>query len=285
MGVVGEISKTTNAQIELARRAQEKARYLAAMPIDKTSAAMQQWEGELLKAARAIATTPEQIKEAMDKLREAAEHGTGAWENQANQQAQLAGMAKESAKRLQVLALTHDATVEDTKYLNGSMRAEADRLVAFGQLAPEHAQSFIELTQAQIEARGSLKTVFSEIESAAKEAGQVELALKEIKMPAQLLGKSMMQAHLEMAGAAKAVAEKREFTPEQAKELYEKAISKVDMTKSKLTMDFRNSRFDITQNYAEGFDPDRIAVAFTQDLAALGERRLQSGLAPIYGAR
>jgi glycine/D-amino acid oxidase-like deaminating enzyme len=47
-------------------------------------------------------------------------------------------------------------------------------------------------------------------------------------------------------------------------------------------MNFPNARFDITQKFAEGFDPDRIALAFTQDLAALGERRLSSGFQPVY---
>ena len=49
--------------------------------------------------------------------------------------------------------------------------------------------------------------------------------------------------------------------------------------------DFRNSRFDITQKFAEGFDPDRIALAFSSDLAALGERKLQSGFSPLYSVR
>lgn len=49
--------------------------------------------------------------------------------------------------------------------------------------------------------------------------------------------------------------------------------------------DFRGSKFDVKQNFAEGFDPDRIAVAFTNDLATLGERRLQSSLAPVFGVR
>ena len=48
--------------------------------------------------------------------------------------------------------------------------------------------------------------------------------------------------------------------------------------------DFRNSRFDITQNFAEGFDPDRIAVAFSNDLSNLGEMRSQSGFSPITSA-
>lgn len=49
--------------------------------------------------------------------------------------------------------------------------------------------------------------------------------------------------------------------------------------------DFRGSRFDIKQQFVEGFDPDRIAVAFSNDLATLGERRVQSGLAPLFGVR
>lgn len=49
--------------------------------------------------------------------------------------------------------------------------------------------------------------------------------------------------------------------------------------------DFRGSRFDITQNFAEGFDPDRIAVAFSQDLASLADTRVQSGFAPVFAVR
>ncbi len=40
--------------------------------------------------------------------------------------------------------------------------------------------------------------------------------------------------------------------------------------------DFRNSRFDIKQMFSEGFDPDRIAVAFASDLARAGEMKLQA---------
>ena len=49
--------------------------------------------------------------------------------------------------------------------------------------------------------------------------------------------------------------------------------------------DFRNSRFEIQQKFEEGFDPDRIAVAFANDLGRVGERRLQSGFEPLFGVR
>ncbi len=55
--------------------------------------------------------------------------------------------------------------------------------------------------------------------------------------------------------------------------------------KSKQTFDFRHSRFDITQQFAEGYDPDRIAVGFASDLAKLGEMRTQSNLAPVFALR
>lgn len=50
----------------------------------------------------------------------------------------------------------------------------------------------------------------------------------------------------------------------------------------KQNFDFRGSRFDITQNFAEGFDPDRIAVAFSDDLARMSEKRVQSSYQPIF---
>lgn len=49
--------------------------------------------------------------------------------------------------------------------------------------------------------------------------------------------------------------------------------------------DFRNSRFDITQAFAEGYDPDRIAVAFANDISSLGEKKLQSGFSPLFSVR
>lgn len=54
---------------------------------------------------------------------------------------------------------------------------------------------------------------------------------------------------------------------------------------AKTVQDFRGSHFSITQQFAEGFDPDRIAAVFGQDVARLGEIRRQSSLAPLYSVR
>jgi hypothetical protein len=53
---------------------------------------------------------------------------------------------------------------------------------------------------------------------------------------------------------------------------------------AKTQMNFPNARFDITQNFAEGFDPDRIIAAFGTDLAQLGETKVSSGLMPLGAA-
>lgn len=50
-------------------------------------------------------------------------------------------------------------------------------------------------------------------------------------------------------------------------------------------MDFRGSRFEITQNFAPGFDANRVAVSFQSQLTKIGERRLDSGLRPAFGYR
>jgi len=48
--------------------------------------------------------------------------------------------------------------------------------------------------------------------------------------------------------------------------------------------DFRFSRFDITQKFAEGFDPDRVATAFVTDLQAMAETPLSSGFQPGFSS-
>lgn len=55
--------------------------------------------------------------------------------------------------------------------------------------------------------------------------------------------------------------------------------------KGDINMNFPNARFDIRQDFAEGFDPDRIAAVFANELSDVGERRLKSGLDPIFTVR
>lgn len=52
---------------------------------------------------------------------------------------------------------------------------------------------------------------------------------------------------------------------------------------AKIHQDFRGSKFTISQKFEEGYDPDRVAIAFVNDLRKIGEFRLQSGLEPMFG--
>jgi hypothetical protein len=64
-----------------------------------------------------------------------------------------------------------------------------------------------------------------------------------------------------------------------------KKKTKTPKGRDKTTFDFRHSKFDITQQFAEGFDPDRIASAFATDLGRLGEMRAQSNMSPVFALR
>jgi hypothetical protein len=55
--------------------------------------------------------------------------------------------------------------------------------------------------------------------------------------------------------------------------------------RSRTTYDFKYSRFDITQQFDKDADPDRFAVGFANDLAALSESRVQSNYAPLFAVR
>jgi hypothetical protein len=52
--------------------------------------------------------------------------------------------------------------------------------------------------------------------------------------------------------------------------------------RANVIQDFRGSHFDIEQKFEDGFDPDRIAVSFANDLGSLGERKMVSTLGPQF---
>lgn len=59
-------------------------------------------------------------------------------------------------------------------------------------------------------------------------------------------------------------------------------VQKFNPVVREMKVEFNNNRFDIRQEFAEGFDPDRIAVAFASDLARAGEMKLAAVTGPAY---
>jgi hypothetical protein len=70
----------------------------------------------------------------------------------------------------------------------------------------------------------------------------------------------------------------------EAKKAKDAASVKTPSDRENRNFIFPNARFDITQKFAEGFDPDRIAVAFAKDISTMGERRLGSALTPFHSS-
>ena len=73
-----------------------------------------------------------------------------------------------------------------------------------------------------------------------------------------------------------------EWQGEQDRLAAEAAKKSLTPPKAAVHQDFRHSRFDIKQQYPEGMDPDRVAVAFASDLSALGEKKLGSSILGAY---
>lgn len=99
-----------------------------------------------------------------------------------------------------------------------------------------------------------------------------------IRHPIDTFGEAMLSAEAE----TNKILHKREI--DKAKAAADSA-KPPDQRQPGVYQDFRGSRFDITQEFAEGFDPDRVAVAFQDELAEIGERGLQSGFSPLFSVR
>lgn len=50
-----------------------------------------------------------------------------------------------------------------------------------------------------------------------------------------------------------------------------------------VVQDFRGSKFSIEQKFAPGFDPGRVLTAVREDTQKMAQRRLSSGLTPLFG--
>lgn len=94
-------------------------------------------------------------------------------------------------------------------------------------------------------------------------------------------------APADVAGAIGERYKKYTDAQERAKAKREEDLARIekDMTKKKgkkVEMNFHNAKFNIEQKFAEGFDPDRVAVAFARDVKKLAETRLQSGISNLW---
>lgn len=280
-----EMGAKLQKDMELRNRTEEAAKKLGAMPLDKTSEAMRLWESQLTALIGKTAVAGDDLTKMASIMREAAGKTSRSWEQGANAQIDLVAATKKYSKSVLAVALNPDASDEEKKRQKYNIRTLTDIAIADKAISAEKASEFAAGLEAEIERRGSVEASTRTLWASTEEQDKVDQALKQLKMPAYKASSSLIALHKTVIERAEELGESKGFTPEMSAELAKKALNKFDMAKSKVNIDFRNSKFDIKQAFAEGFDPDRIAVAFTNDLAMLGERRLQSGLAPINAAR
>lgn len=268
--------------------AQRKADEIGALPINATHEALVEHQEALTKAAGKLsATTDLSGPEAYKLLEEATKHTADAVINRANREAELADMEQKVLNTFGALPL--NATAEVLAARNEEIKNSVNHLVranaSADAISDDERESVLKSIMARdLHAEGIMSAIGRQQE-AADEQAKMDQA---VKMYAKLLPKVPLHATVNQmlafnAAVAKLTAQAAESlglkTADQVKELGQK------LEKTQHHYDFRGSRFDIKQSFAEGFDPDRIAVAFSNDLATLGERKIMSGFSAPFGNR
>jgi hypothetical protein len=189
-------------------------------------------------------------------------------------------------KTSQAMAEWNTQAMESAEYLHRMTGIPIDQAFEKIKTASEHlAESFeakYSQTYIDIEKEERARVILEDLQ-------KKQLKMMNLRVPgehASLQANQKYTQALQVAASAVAMkaqeifkAEGLKFEPDKLKEIFG------DLKTLAPHYDFRHSRFDIKQAFAEGFDPDRIAVAFADDIGRLGERRLQSGLSPLYSVR
>jgi hypothetical protein len=268
----------------LNKRVAAAARELGAMPVDRTGKAMDEWNEAVDEATLAVLRNSGLTTVSYDKARAALEEqakGTMASVLADNQRkvAMNAAVA-EHAMRLGVHTLGTDRESQERR--NAAYAYSTQKLLDEGSITEAEITSTYDRLAAQSESMRStleqantsdeLTEVFHQVKKNLKvlplhaTAAQIEAFNQQLWASSVNLAKGFAEAHhlaFDPGLVTKIFSEARATAKEKQHNIY----------------DFRHSLFNIKQMFAEGFDPDRMAVAFTSDLAMSAERRTTSALA------
>lgn len=274
-----QLQKQTIFHRELAANVQKAAMKMGAMPIDKTGAAMANFDNEVLNTAKAFAHTPEEIQEAVNALKEAAEKNVPSILAENKHRIMMGKELQEASAGIK--RLPWNATEEEMIKYDQALGTAAKALIDQGKILPSMAKEAMEGMRKSVEDQAAVKAkafedttkfgIFME-----KEAERQMKHFKVVSPHASVSKLVDMNEDMAWHGKRAILAmEKKlgkDLTGDQRQEVLEKVHSAM-LEKQQKTFDFRGSRFDIKQAFAPGFDPDRIAVAFANDLARVGEFR------------
>jgi hypothetical protein len=291
-GKAAQIATATQLRVDEA--AKKYAADLAATPIGATMQQQNNYNAALFKAAKAIhQQSGGSFEAALTAAKKASEEGLNSQnvllkqrqEEEINlmsavhRQAGLIGSLPTGATKEAQIAYANELREAGMMIIKSSGLASSTLEQVVAMLEKE-AQQTLGATVATLRERSQKQIeVDTSIDQAAKNlrklgGGRTEQAKKRYD---DALWREATKIAGDRFGTDKASAE--------VERIYGELKSKTKRDVSKTNFDFRNSRFDIKQEFAEGFDPDRVAAAFANDLASLGERKTQSGFAPLLAVR
>lgn len=279
-----QLTQKVQQERKLQEQIQRYANQLPIIPAERTGRAMETAEIAAMTLAKKITPIGGDIKQAYEMVMSAGENTARSWQVGADRQADFNALVEQASKSVLAYGPPLDASSSEVKEFNSRLRTLADAATNSG-LSLNQVPAFIEALKQKIEGVGTVTNVLMEMQKTVEASENLNNAMRGLHLPLRRAGESFELLRLRALRDVQERAAREGWSPELARAVAEKQFSKIDMQKAQLNVDFRNSRFDIKQNFAEGFDPDRIAVAFTQDLVSLGDRRLQSAHAPIYGSK
>lgn len=226
----------------------------------------------------------EHIGDVTKQFTEAMMKSAGAAENQIYRQIELSSIEKKMSEKFGKLPMAEnedalkDLIHEEKSYILGLQRS--------GDLRNEEAEALMKSQAEETRKRGMTQEVFDSYQKQSETSRQVEENAKSFaKQLKNVDGNTAIFDETLIALAKKYAESHPEVTGEQLTKLMERT-KEIRMEKVTHSVSYPNARFSIAQSFAEGFDPDRIALAFSNDLARASERLQQSNQSPsVYGAR
>lgn len=284
MKAAQQMEKMWSAEAELTRQLQFHAGELPKWPVMETAQSMQEFHEKALALAKEMPGSMK-LEDKVAKIEAAAKGSLASMDARHSREMALSNeIDRNIIPHLQ--ALPTAATQEKMEQLNTVISGYVQSLVDTQMVTQAEAAATAEQIKAKLTERGSIYNVVEQFKR--NEATQsvmdseIKKQVKHLKViPFSASVGRLAQFNNTLAQMAQHMAEVSHYTPKQTEEYLNKLKEAADEKRHKV-FDFRGSRFDIRQQFADQ-DPDRIAVAFSNDLAQMGERKLSSALAPLWG--
>ena len=285
MKAAKEIHERWEAEIKLKSVILAEAEKLGAAPTQRLGEAAEAYQKRLEEAAKQISTEKHiALSEAFKALEEAGKENTSTLLSNAEHQRDLDAAAERSLQAFGVHALSLHASADEHFAQAAVLKAA---ILEDESIAMEDKKATLELAIRKNEERDSIERQMLAAQEAAQEEGKVARAAEELAGSFKSLAYKSDTTESKLAFVREQLAKSSKLAdlhlqPSMVPKVLEKAFSNLKLEKVHHSVSYPNARFDIRQNFAEGFSPDRIALAFSNDLARVSERKIQSNQVQPY---